>query len=143
MVKADRKYRILVVDDCRDTVDALAALLRIFGHDPRVARTGREALMVAQTFDPEVAFLDIALPDISGFDIAREIRADRPLSYLIALTGHVRAIDRERAYRAGFDLHVAKPIGAQSLLMVLEAAHYANCQRTEARPRAAATCSTT
>ncbi len=128
MVK-DRKYRILVVDDCRDTVDALAALLRIFGHDARVARTGFEAVSVARSFEPEVVFLDIGLPDISGFEVARELRTYYPQSYLVALTGHVRAVDRERAYRAGFDLHVAKPIGAHALMMVLEAARYAERAR--------------
>lgn len=129
MVDAARKYRVLVVDDCRDTVEALAMLLRVFGHEPRTARAGLDAIAIARSFEPEVVLLDLGLPDISGFDVSRELRRSHPHSYVIALSGHVRAVDRERAYQAGFDLHVGKPIGSQALLLLLEVASYAERAR--------------
>ena len=144
MLDVERKLRVLVVDDCGDTAEGIATLLAMFGQAPRTARTGFEAIALARSFEPELVLLDIALPDLSGYDVARELRRSHPRSYLVALTGHVRAADRERAYRSGFDVHVAKPIGADSLMVLVEVARReASCRPSASRSRAAATYSTT
>ena len=112
----DVKHRILVVDDDRDTVDGLAILLRHFGYEARAAYSGSEAIAVVDTFDPHVVMLDIAMPDISGYEVARLIREREPGRYIIAATGYAMAADRHRAISEGFDAHLAKPMTSEQLL---------------------------
>ncbi|MDB6085013.1 MAG: putative histidine kinase, hybrid [Gammaproteobacteria bacterium] len=113
--------RVMVVDDNKDAADSLAMLLEFAGHEVRVAYSGRAALSVAQTFRPDVALLDIGIPDVSGFEIARELRrlAWSADIRLIALTGWGRDDDRQRTKEAGFDHHLTKPVDFDVLEGVL------------------------
>ena len=104
--------RILVVDDNADAADMLAELLGIDGHVVSVAYSGRQALKVALEVQPAFVFLDIGLPDLTGYEVAARMR-DLPgmeNAFLIALTGYGQTRDRDLAMNAGFDEHVVKPI---------------------------------
>ena len=104
--------RILVVDDNADAANTLAELLGIDGHDVTTAYSGREALERAAAFQPRFVFLDIGLPDMTGYEVAAQMRKlpGMDTAVLIALTGYGQARDRELAMDAGFDEHVVKPI---------------------------------
>lgn len=104
--------RILVVDDNVDAADMLAELLGIGGHDVKVAYTGQQALERAAQFKPAYVFLDIGLPDMSGYQVAARMRELPGMddAVLVALTGYGQARDREQAMEAGFDDHIVKPI---------------------------------
>ena len=107
-----RPLRILVVDDNEDAAETLSMLLTLFGHEVRTAYDGPAALDVAQAWVPEVAFLDIGLPNgMSGYDVARRMRADGRLSgvRLIALSGFGQEEDRRKGREAGFHHHLTKP----------------------------------
>jgi signal transduction histidine kinase/DNA-binding response OmpR family regulator len=103
--------RVLVVDDHVDAAESLAQLLRMAGHEVHVAHSASAALEQCAVFEPEVVFLDIGLPGMDGYAVARRIRAehgpDRPL--LVALTGYGQDEDRKRSLDAGFDQHLVKP----------------------------------
>jgi signal transduction histidine kinase len=104
--------RILLVDDNVDSAQTMATLLRMEGHDTDVVYDGETALQRAQAMSPDAVFLDIGLPGMSGFQVARELRA-RPQTrraVLIAVTGYGQASDRQRALEAGFDHHLVKPV---------------------------------
>ena len=103
--------RILVVDDNRDAADTLAALLSSMGHITAVANDGYQALRMLPGFAPQVIFLDLGMPGLSGYDVAAEIRRERGNDgvRLVALTGWGGAADRERSAHAGFDRHLTKP----------------------------------
>lgn len=110
--------RILVVDDNIDAANSLAMLLELDGHATRVAHCGTDALTAVREFEPHVALLDIGLPDISGYEVARQVRAmnDLPsMPRLIALTGWGSEEDRRRAAEAGFDAHLVKPVDPEGL----------------------------
>jgi DNA-binding response OmpR family regulator len=115
--------RVLVVDDNADAAEALAELLRLEGYDVRVARNAEEALRAADTFAPQLAVLDIGLPSMNGYDLARTLRASPRTRgmRLVALTGYGRAPDRLRAQEAGFDDHFVKPAPLDELLARLAA----------------------
>jgi CheY-like chemotaxis protein len=110
-LKAFPSRRILVVDDNRDSADTLGALLGSLGANVSVVYTGRAALEAFDVFKPDVAILDIGMPEMDGYDVARRIRAraDRAHVPLIALTGWGQEHDKQRARLAGFDHHVVKP----------------------------------
>jgi CheY-like chemotaxis protein len=109
--------RILIADDNKDAADALAMILELGGHEVRVAHNGRVALSLAQTFRPDVALLDIGMPDMSGYEVARALRHERwgKEIYLVALTGWGQEGDRQKALDAGFDRHMTKPIDPDAL----------------------------
>ena len=112
--------RLLVVDDNRDAADSLAMLCESEGHAARVAYSSAEALEAAPLFRPDVALLDIGLPDIDGYELAKQLRRKgdtKPL--LIAITGYGQTEDRLRAQAAGFDYHFVKPVNIDSLLTLL------------------------
>lgn len=113
--------RLLIVDDNRDAADSLALLLGLEGHEVRVAYAGRPAIEVAHEFKPELAILDLGLPDLSGYDVARLLRQDPALARieLIALTGWGQEEHRKRALEAGFDHHVTKPVDLEQLARLL------------------------
>ena len=118
---ASRPVRILVVDDNEDAAQAVAVLLEFEGHTVRTAATARDALALVGDFAPDVAFLDIGLPDLNGYELARAIRADprSARTWLVALTGYGRGPDQELAAQAGFDRHLVKPAELEALLGAL------------------------
>lgn len=107
--------RIMIVDDNKDAGDALAMLLELAAHDVRVAYSGRGALTLAQKFRPEVAFVDIGMPDLSGYEVAQALRREPwgAQILLVALTGWGQHSDRQRAKDAGFDRHITKPVDSE------------------------------
>lgn len=121
-----RKHRILVVDDHMDSAEAACTFVRALGHDCVIAPSGEAGLRLASEFDPDVAFLDIGLPDLSGYELARRLRATRtrPM-FLAAITGWSEAIDERRAREAGFDRHVVKPASGAIIRELIEHANTA------------------
>jgi CheY-like chemotaxis protein/two-component sensor histidine kinase len=120
--KAERR-RILIADDNRDAAESLAVLLRFDGHDVTVAHNGREALEMFNSFLPEVAVLDIGMPEFDGYEVARQVRQQslgRAVT-LIALTGWGQEADKARALAAGFNHHFTKPVEPQQLTQLLRA----------------------
>jgi CheY-like chemotaxis protein len=113
--------RVLLADDNADAVESLAALLQLEGHDVQIARNGDEALALAETARPQVAIVDIGMPGLNGYEVARRLRAAEwgHGLRLIALTGWGQAQDRERALQAGFDHHCTKPLDLGVLLPLL------------------------
>ena len=113
--------RILVVDDNVDAAESLAVMLTYSGHEARVAHSGRTALNVAGEFTPDVMILDLGMPDMDGYAVARAIRSDPTLSRtrLIALSGYGQADDLRRTSEAGFDEHLVKPVEYDVLATVL------------------------
>ncbi len=120
--KAFRPLRILVADDNRDSADSCQLLLEASGHTVRAAYGGAEAVDVAGNFQPEVALLDIGMPRINGFEVARRIRAMPwgPGAMLIAVTGWGQEQDKRQSLSAGFDRHLTKPIDIDALVGLLE-----------------------
>lgn len=114
--------RILIVDDNRDAADSLATLMEIMGHQTRVAHDGAQALNAVTDFDPDIAVLDIGLPDISGYELAPRVRAAMrtPTPIVLALTGWGQERDRKRSLEAGFDAHLVKPVDMTLLQKILE-----------------------
>jgi signal transduction histidine kinase/ActR/RegA family two-component response regulator len=113
--------RILVVDDNRDAAEMLAAMLVLEGHEVTTAFHPAQALELAGTSPPEIAILDIGLPDMDGYSLARRLREElgSKCPRLIALTGYGQQSDKERCHEAGFDVHLAKPVDRATLLAVL------------------------
>ena len=109
--------RILVVDDNRDAADSLGMLLQVLGAEVRIARDGPEALAEFSAYDPSVVLLDIGMPGMDGYEVARRIRSGFPdrRTALIALTGWGQDEDRRRAREAGFDHHLIKPADLDAL----------------------------
>jgi PAS domain S-box-containing protein len=105
------RRRILVVDDNADAALTVGILLRAWGHDVHTVFNGAAALEEARSFRPEIVLLDIGMPGMSGYDVARELRAHPidPGTIIVALTGYGRESDRERSFEAGFDYHLTKP----------------------------------
>jgi CheY-like chemotaxis protein len=109
--------RILVVDDNKDSAESLGMLLQLKDNDIRTAHDGLEAVTVAETFRPELVLLDIGLPKLNGYEVARHIR-QQPWgrdTILVALTGWEQDEDRRRSQEAGFNFHIAKPVELAAL----------------------------
>jgi CheY-like chemotaxis protein len=107
---------VLVVDDNADAAESLAVLLELMGHRTVTAHDGATALAKFAEVQPDVVLLDIGLPDIDGYEVARRLRAGGASSTrLVALTGWGQAEDKRRAAEAGFDLHWTKPVDPQKL----------------------------
>jgi signal transduction histidine kinase/ActR/RegA family two-component response regulator len=117
-----RCARILVADDNRDAADSLGVLLELAGHDVKVAHSGKAALAAGGGYRPDVVILDIGMPDMNGYEVARSIRRESwgQSVYLIALTGWGQSADKERAAAAGFDSHLTKPIDADFLSALID-----------------------
>src|SRR5258705_2030834 len=113
--------RILVVDDNADAADSLGMLLQVRGDEVRVAYDGLEALELAGEFNPEVVLLDIGMPKISGYDVARRLREARGDSvFIIAISGWGHEGDRKRARETGFDHHFTKPVDFEALVALID-----------------------
>ena len=102
--------KVLVVDDNQDAADSLAMLLSLEGHAVKVIYDPREAIAQTPTFAPHVVLLDIGLPGMDGYEVARRLRAAGLEARLVALTGYGQQQDIDRAMQAGFDAHIAKPV---------------------------------
>jgi len=113
--------RILVVDDNRDATETLSQLLEFAGHEVARAYDGPSALDTAAAFRPEVVLLDIGLPGLDGFEVARRLRerAETRDCLLIALTGYADPETVERSRAAGFSQHLVKPVTQDTLLAAL------------------------
>jgi CheY-like chemotaxis protein len=109
--------RLLVVDDNQDAADSLAMLLRLQGHEVRVAYSGVAALEMTKTYRPDVVFLDIGMPGMDGYEVARRLRQQPGLEEVVlaALTGWGQQEDRRRTAEAGFNHHLVKPPEPQTL----------------------------
>jgi PAS domain S-box-containing protein len=116
-----RGQRILVVDDNRDAAESLKLLLRLCGHDASAAHDGPEALALARALRPSLVLLDIGLPGMDGYELARRLR-EEPLhkdARLVAMTGYGQMTDRERSSGAGFFAHLVKPVSLEALNALL------------------------
>lgn len=115
--------RILIVDDNREVADSLAEVLRLLDHQVEIAYEGESALERAQVYRPEVVLLDLGLPGMDGWAVARRLRQqpEHARTLLIALTGWGQDADRKRAREAGFDHYLVKPIEFQTLIKLLKA----------------------
>ncbi len=118
---AGPQLRVLVVDDSEDSVESLALLLGLWGHEVTTARDGAAALDLVSRKAPHVVLLDIGLPGISGYEVAKEIRAREGVQdiMLVALTGYGQAEDRRRTKEAGFTVHLVKPVVPETLQRLL------------------------
>ncbi|MES2901275.1 MAG: ATP-binding protein [Pseudomonadota bacterium] len=114
-------YRILLADDNVDFVNSIGALLSAMGHSVVITHNGPDALTAASRFCPDFAFLDIGLPQMSGYDLARGIRrlSCGPMTMLIAVTGWGQEKDRQLAFEAGFDHHMVKPVRFEQIEEIL------------------------
>jgi CheY-like chemotaxis protein/two-component sensor histidine kinase len=109
--------RLLVVDDNRDAADSLAMLLRLLGHEARVAHSGAAALELIDSYRPEMIFLDIGMPEMDGYEVARRVQQMPGMrgTRLAALTGWGQQDARQRTAQAGFDHHLVKPVEPAAL----------------------------
>jgi signal transduction histidine kinase len=120
--RSGSRRRLLVADDNADAADTLAALLQLEGHEVYVAYDGREALEQFQRHAPEAAFLDVGMPRMSGYEVARAIRG-LPTGQevvMVAVTGWGQTGDRNAAFDAGFDHHVTKPVDPSKILALID-----------------------
>ena len=124
---ATGKGPVLVVDDNKDAADSLASLLAMLGADVRVAHSGAQALDTLQSYRPSVVFLDLGMPEMDGYEVARRIRArgDAGGMRLVALTGWGQERDRKLTKAAGFDEHLIKPADLAALQAVLSPGYFA------------------
>ncbi|HVR69670.1 MAG TPA: response regulator [Vicinamibacteria bacterium] len=112
--------RVMVVDDNQDSADTMAELIRIWGHEVRTANDGPSALECARGFHPQVVLLDVGLPGMDGYELARLLRAEGLAGrLLVSVTGYGEDEDRRRAEEAGFDHHLTKPVDPDTLLRLV------------------------
>ena len=113
--------RVLMVEDNEDAAESLQLLLELLGHHVRVVHTGTEAMAAARANPPEVMLIDIGLPGMTGYDVARAVRGEPTLAntILVALTGYGRDEDKHEALAAGFDYHLVKPVDPDHLKKVI------------------------
>lgn len=120
---SQRPLRVLVVDDNEDAANSMADILRLMGHHAEVAFSGLEAMHMAEDVEPDLVLLDIGLPEIDGFEVARRLRrGTRRQARLVAVTGYGAEDDRRRSGEAGFDEHVVKPVMPEAIAGILERA---------------------
>lgn len=115
------RHRVLVVDDNVDAADSFAMLLQLNGQDAQVAYEGPAALVLAEQEPPDIVFLDLGMPKMDGYEVARAFRSHPALKgvTLVALTGWGQPEDRQRTKDAGFDYHLVKPVEAESLYKLM------------------------
>jgi len=113
--------RVLVVEDNVDAAQSLAMLLQVSGHQVRMAHTGPTALEAALDYRPNVVLLDISLPEMDGYEVAKRIRQQPVLHnvVLVAMTGYGRDADRQRSQEVGFNAHLVKPVDFDKVQEIL------------------------
>ncbi len=119
--KAVPDRRVLVVDDNADLAESMAAVLQLLGYEVRSATNGHDALTCMASWLPQIVFLDLTMPDMSGVEVVKRARAATwgDSIMLVAMTGWTADAERERALAAGFDLFVEKPVGMETLQALL------------------------
>jgi len=115
---------ILIIEDHDDAREALRALLELEGHRVEAAASGPRGVELARQTLPDIALVDIGLPEVDGYEVARRLCGLTGRPYLIALTGYGQPDDVKRARDAGFDAHLLKPVDPDALAKVLSAAPY-------------------
>jgi CheY-like chemotaxis protein len=116
------RSRVLIVDDNEDAAESLNILLESFELDVRVAHSGPEALAIFAAFQPAFVLLDIGMPGMDGYEVARAIRSGvGPQPVIVAVTGWGQEADRQRAREAGFDHHLVKPVDLDELQAIISA----------------------
>lgn len=120
-VKSEQGRRVVIIDDNRDANSTLSMLLEFSGHEVSSAYDGTSGLQLVRSFAPDVVLLDIGLPEIDGYEVARRLRQDSATknAYIIALTGYGQASDLHEAHAAGFDAHLLKPAKVDDLLKLV------------------------
>jgi CheY-like chemotaxis protein len=109
-----------VIDDNAATAESLSILLGMWGHEVATAASGAEALELAASFDPQIVLLDIGLPGMEGYEVARRLRAELHLNpAIVAMTGYGREEDRRRSREAGLHAHLVKPVEPDALKALL------------------------
>ncbi len=117
---ASRKCRVVIADDNRDAGDSLALLMQLEGHDVTVVTDGASAVRAIENGLPDVVVLDIGMPHLNGYEVARQVRAQRLKTItLIAVTGWGAEADKVKAFDAGFDYHFTKPVEPDELCALL------------------------
>jgi len=116
----ESRRRLLVVDDNRDSADTLAILLGVMGHDVKTAYDGEQALAMAAQFRPQAVLLDIGLPGMNGYEVARALKSSDASIVLIAVSGYGQEEDRRRSFEAGFEHHLIKPVASADLTRIIE-----------------------
>jgi CheY-like chemotaxis protein len=136
-----RSVRVLLVEDNLDAARTLAELLELLGHEVRMAHDGPTALAIAAGYRPEVVLLDLGLPVMDGYEVARRLRQEAGLGEvrLVALTGYGQEEDRRRASEAGFDHHLVKPVELGAIQELLAEA-YPLDRAASTSPRVSAAC---
>jgi CheY-like chemotaxis protein len=116
-----RMLRVAIADDSRDGADSLAMVIRLWGYEAEVAYGGAEALLLVKAYNPDVVFLDIAMPKVTGLDVVHQLRSVPYFKHtlLIALTGYADEFHRKVILAAGFDHFFAKPCEPHELKSVL------------------------
>jgi CheY-like chemotaxis protein len=118
---AQSPQKILVVDDNRDTATSCARLLKGMGHEVQTAFDGLGALETARSFKPQTILLDIGLPGMNGYEVAKTLRNEGfENEVIVAVSGYGQPEDRERSRDAGFDDHLVKPVHRDALITVLQ-----------------------
>jgi CheY-like chemotaxis protein len=112
-----RPLRVAIADDCTDGADSLAMLVRLWGYEAEVAYGGAEALQMIRAYEPDVVVLDIGMPKVTGWTVARQLRRLPRFEHilLIALTGYADEVHRKTSLAAGFDYFFVKPCDPQAL----------------------------
>ena len=122
--------RILIVDDNLDAAETLAMMLELLGQQTRQAHAGHDALEAALDYKPDLVFMDIGLPGMSGHEVASRMRGELGMSeaYIVALSGYGTEEDRRKSLRAGFDTHMVKPLDPSTLPGILAAVEHRHVQ---------------
>ncbi len=127
-------HRVLVVDDYVDSAESMAVLLQAEGHEVRIAHEGMTAIKMAPDFKPSLVFLDIGLPGMNGFEVARSLRAmpETKDCVLVAMTGYGQAEDHQRSLESGFDRHFVKPVDPLALQELFDSLKEARAKQLSA-----------
>jgi len=120
---SSQRLRVLVVEDNVDVADSLVLVLELKGHEVRTAANGFAAVDLASVFVPDVAFVDLGLPGLDGYEVARRLRQQPTCRHtlVVALSGYGREDDKQRAREAGFDHHLTKPVDPSAIEALLAA----------------------
>jgi CheY-like chemotaxis protein len=119
MMTETNTYKILIVDDNEAAAEVLGKLLAFRGYSIECVYSGEDALKIVSEYEPDAALIDIGLPDISGYDVARRMKNENTSTLLVAITGFGQERDKKEAHTAGFDHHLTKPASLADIEAVL------------------------